>query len=121
VTIECWPRFSQGEQFPGWPITVRNDDNDGRRPVAWLPELIIEGTERPVVQVIAEASGEILYTVRVRENRFQPHVYSQGLFTVKVGRDRPELSGLTRLKASATRAAAGAVHVRFGQLKIPSP
>ena len=47
VTFECWPRFSQGEQFPGWPITVRNDDNDGRRPVAWLPELIIEGAERP--------------------------------------------------------------------------
>ena len=22
VTFECWPRFSQGEQFPGWPITI---------------------------------------------------------------------------------------------------
>jgi hypothetical protein len=31
ITFECWPRFSTGEQFPGWPITVRTDDNDGRK------------------------------------------------------------------------------------------
>jgi hypothetical protein len=107
VTFECWPRFSQGEQFPGWPITVQNDDNDGRTPVAWLPELVIEGAERPVVQVIAEASGEILYTTRLRGNRFQPPVYSQGSFTVRVGRDRPDGPSLTGLKAAAARGAAG--------------
>ena len=113
VTIECWPRFSQGEQFPGWPLTVRIEDNDGRRPVAWLPELIVEGVENPVVQVIAEASGEILYTLRVRGNRFQPHVYSQGSFTVKVGRNRPDGHSLGGLKASATKAAAGTVDLRL--------
>lgn len=105
VTFECWPRFSQGEQFPGWPITVRNDDNDGRRPMAWLPELVIEGADRPVVQVIAEADDEILYSVRARSNRFQPHVYSRGSFTVKVGRDRPDGTTLAGLQASAKEAA----------------
>jgi hypothetical protein len=107
VTFECWPRFSEGNQFPGWPITVRSDASDGRRPVAWLPELVIKGAERPVVQVIAEAGGEILYTVRARRNRFQPHVYSQGSFTVKVGRNRPDTISLTGLKATATPTAAG--------------
>jgi len=107
VIFECWPRFSQGEQFPGWPITVRSEDNDGRRAVAWLPELVIEGAARPVVQVIAEAGGEILYTVRVRGNRFQPHVYSQGSFMIKVGRNRPDAVSLIGLKASATQDAAG--------------
>jgi hypothetical protein len=107
VTFECWPRFSEGAQFPGWPITVQSDDNDGRRPAAWLPELVIEGADRPVVQVIAEQTGEILYTTRARTNRFQPPVYSQGSFTVNVGRDRPDGATLTRLKAAATRTAAG--------------
>jgi hypothetical protein len=107
VTFECWPRFSQGEQFPGWPITVRNDDNDGRQPVAWLPELIVDGAERPVVQVIAEENGEILYTIRASGNRFRPHVYSQGSFSVKVGRNRPDGVTLTGLKASAVQDAAG--------------
>ncbi len=107
VTFECWPRFSQGEQFPGWPITVWNDDNDGRRPVAWLPELVIEGADRPVVQVIAEADGEILYCVRVRGNRFQPHVYSQGSFTIKIGRNSPDGVSVTRVTASGSRDTAG--------------
>lgn len=113
VTIECWPRFSQGEQFPGWPITVRIDDNDGRRPVAWLPELVIEGAESPVIQVTAEASGETLYTVRVRGNRFQPHVYSQGLFTVNAGRNRPDGISLTGLRASDTADAAGTKRIKI--------
>jgi hypothetical protein len=113
VTFECWPRFSQGNQFPGWPITVRSDASDGRRPVAWLPELVIEGAERPVIQVIAEAGGEILYTVRARGGRFQPHVYSQGSFTVKVGRNRPDVVSLTGLKASATARAAGTKRIKL--------
>lgn len=106
VTFECWPRFSQGEQFPGWPITVRSDECDGRRVVAWLPELIVEGIERPVVQVIAEDTGDILYTLRARGNRFRPHVYSHGTFTIKVGRNRPDGVSLTGLKAATTADAA---------------
>ena len=107
ATLECWPRFSQGEQFPGWPITVRIDDNDGRRQVAWLPELVVEGAGRPVVQVIDDATGDILYTIRARSRRFQPPVYSLGTFTVKAGRDRPDAVSLTGLTASADRTAAG--------------
>jgi hypothetical protein len=113
VTFECWPRFSQGEQFPGWPITIRNDDNDGRKPAGWLPELVIEGADRAVVQVIAEASGEILYTERVRGVRFQPPVYSTGSFTVRVGRDRPDGRVIERLEASADRDATGTRTIRL--------
>lgn len=29
VTFECWPRFGK-DQFRGWPLTVKMDDNDGR-------------------------------------------------------------------------------------------
>ncbi len=111
ITCECWPRFSdakQGDkaQFPGWPITVAMDDNDGRKPVAWLPELVFEGAANPVVQVVEEKTGEILYTVRVAGSRFQPAVFSQGSFTIKVGRDRPDGPQFTALRAQE-RAAAG--------------
>jgi hypothetical protein len=107
VTFECWPRFSEGEQFPGWPVTVSSDDNDGRRPVAWLPEMTIDGSPRAVVQVIDETSGEMLYTQRVAGGRALLPVYSAGLFTVKVGRDRPDAVVLTGLAASARRETAG--------------
>ena len=42
------------------------DDNDGRKVAGYLPELVFEGGANPVVQVIEEATGEILYTVRAR-------------------------------------------------------
>ncbi len=94
ITVECWPRFADmtkgdSEQFAGWPITIDYRDNDGRKPVGHLPELVVSGTDRPVVQVIEESSGEVLYTVRASSNRFKPPVYSAGTFTVKVGKDKP--------------------------------
>jgi len=104
ITFECWPRFSdvkQGDkaQFPGWPITVAMDANDGRKVVGWLPELVFEGVENPVVQVSAEATGEILYTVRVAGPRFQPRVYAAGKYTVKIGREKPTAKALKGLQA----------------------
>jgi hypothetical protein len=109
ITVECWPRFADVKsgdraQFPGWPITVDADQNDGRKPVAWLPELVFEGAVNPVVQVLDEKSGEILYTTRVVGNRFQPPVFSAGSFTVKAGRNRPDgpkLAGLSGKERSA--------------------
>jgi hypothetical protein len=111
VTFECWPRFSdasQGDkaQFPGWPITVAMADNDGRKPVAWLPELIIEGASNAVVQVIEEATGELIYTVRTNSNRYQPAVYALGMYTVKVGRDKPDGKSMKGLIASEETATA---------------
>ncbi len=97
ITFECWPRFADASagdeaQFPGWPITFDYRDNDGRKPIGYLPELVVSGTERPVVQVIEEASGEVLYTVRAAANRFKPPVYTAGKHAVKVGKDKPDLS-----------------------------
>ncbi|MBW3543051.1 MAG: metallophosphoesterase [Planctomycetes bacterium] len=111
VTFECWPRFSdarQGDQaqFPGWPMTIASDANDGRKVAGYLPELVFEGDENPVVQVIEEASGEILYTIRAPGGRFQPRVYSKGKHTVKVGHDKPDAQTLAGLEPKS-RSAAG--------------
>jgi hypothetical protein len=118
VTFECWPRFADSRsgktaQFPGWPITVSMDDNDGRRVVAWLPELKFRGLSDPVVQVIAEATGEILYTIRARGNRFQPAVFAPGKYTVRAGKDRPLRIAFTGIEATASKRAAETRVVRF--------
>jgi hypothetical protein len=111
ITFECWPRFADASagdraQFPGWPITIEMADNDGRRPNAWLPELRFNGVQNPVVQVIAEATGELLYTIRIQGDRFQPPVYASGRYTVRAGRDKPYGREITGLEA-AEKAAAG--------------
>ncbi|MGE0758476.1 MAG: hypothetical protein AB7F89_25835 [Pirellulaceae bacterium] len=110
VTFECWPRFSdvrQGAagQFPGWPITVAMDANDGRRVAGYLPELVIAGGGSAVVQVVDETSGEILYTVRTPAGSFQPRVYRPGPHTVKIGRDRPDAQTITGLQPASPTAA----------------
>ena len=106
VTFECWPRFGTA-QFPGWPITVKMDDNDGRKPVAWLPAFIFFGASNAVVQVIEEMSGEILYTVRTPDQRWQPPVFAPGKYTVKIGRDKPDGHTLPGLEAAAEATKAG--------------
>jgi hypothetical protein len=121
ITFECWPRFSdakQGaaQQFPGWPITVAMDANDGRTIKGWLPLLTFEGINDPVVQVIEQATSNILYTVRVQGTKFQPRVYSTGPHTVKIGRDRPDMMVLADLTPKEKNAA-GEKTVRIHQEK----
>ena len=100
IKFECWPRFSNAMdgdkgQFPGWPITVKESDNDGRLVFGWLPDLVFEPGLRPVIQVIEDASKQVLYTVRASSNRFQPRVYFDGKYSVKVGLDQPTTLALT--------------------------
>jgi hypothetical protein len=102
VTFECWPFLADpmqpGTQFPGWPVTVRQLDNDGRKAAAHLPVLQVNGPDNPVVQVMRETDGAILYTLRIAGGRFQPKVFAPGRYTVTVsypetGRTK-ELRGL---------------------------
>ena len=102
ITFECWPRFADVRdghtaQYPGWPITVNMQDNDGRKPAGYLPELVCSGVDKPVVQVVRQSNGEILYTVRAKSSRFRPPIYASGSYTVKVGRDRPDHSSIADL------------------------
>ena len=95
ITFECWHRFAdvtQGDsaQFPGWPMTVRMEDNDGRQPSGWLPLIEIENGEIAVIQVLDQSTGEILYTVRTPGQSFAAPVYSAGPFTVKAGHNQPD-------------------------------
>ncbi|HEX5105557.1 MAG TPA: metallophosphoesterase family protein [Pirellulaceae bacterium] len=103
VTFECWPRFSDSTQgamaqFPGWPITVAAEANDGRQVAGYLPELVFEEGVNPVVQVVEESSGEVLYTVRAHNSRFQPRVYSPGKHAVKIGQNKPDSQTMAGLE-----------------------
>lgn len=117
ITFECWPRFADADagpkgQFPGWPRTVAVADNDGRKPVAWLPELVVTGAADPVVQVIEETTGEVVSCIRIAGDRYQPAVFADGTYTMRVGRDRPDGVTLKGLKA-APKAEAGRREVKL--------
>lgn len=101
ITIECWPLLAdpaeQGTQFPGWPIQIGMLQNYGRAPAALLPRIEITGAEQPVITIL-DAAGERVYSLRLRENNWQPHVFKAGTYTVVVshpesGREK-KLEGL---------------------------
>ena len=90
ITIECWPRGCEVDnpehkQYPGWPVTIDQLDNYGRKAAAWLPTLEVSGQADPVVQVIDESGGEVIYTVRIHGTSFRAKVFAEGTYTVKVG------------------------------------
>lgn len=94
ITMECWPRGvdvskSDAPQYTGWPITVTQQDNYGRKATAYLPTLKIKGMKNPVVQIIDDSTGEIVYTLRISGTTFQPKVFHDGTYTIKVG-DMPD-------------------------------
>lgn len=95
ITFECWPRnidvsSPNAKQYPGWPKTIQQTDNYGRKAVAYLPTLKFETTTNPVVQVIDEANAETVYTLRINGTAFNPKVFKKGTYTIKVGRDKLE-------------------------------
>lgn len=90
ITIECWPGFvdpskPDAKQYNGWPVKINQLDNFEKEAVAYLPEIVVKGITNPVIQVIDEINKEILYTLRIKGNRFRPKVFREGKYTIKLG------------------------------------
>ena len=51
---------STDKQYAGWPIKINQNENYEREAVAYLPTLKINGMTDPVVQIINEATSEII-------------------------------------------------------------
>jgi len=117
IDIECWPLFADpkdpktGGQYEGWPRTIDQTDNYGREAVAWLPTLKVSGMENPVVQVIDEADGNIVYTLRIRGTTFRPKVFKAGTYTITVG--EPGTKAMKTLKGVRSDGGDGELEVRL--------
>ena len=106
ITMECWPRNvditnPSAKQYDGWPRTISQFDNYD--PPSWgkLGKMTFD-VENPVVQLIDENSGEILYTVRAHGKAFNPGAPRGRSFTVKAGRDHASDVILEKAKAGGS-------------------
>ena len=89
ITMECWPRHidvasAEAKQHPGWPITIDQEDNYGRKAMAYLPTLKITGPSDAVVTVIDEAQQQVVYSLRIKGNTWRPKVFREATYTLKV-------------------------------------
>ncbi len=88
IELANWPYYSgpeNGTPFPSWPVKFNQLDNYGRKADAWLPEVICQGIHNPVIRITRERTGEIVYTLRINGNSFQPGVFAYGNYTIEVG------------------------------------
>ncbi len=90
ITMECWPRYvdprkNKDGQYDGWPKTIQQEDNYGRKAVAYLPTIKVSGMKNPVIQVIDQQNDEIVYTLRIEGKLWRPKVFRAGMYTIKIG------------------------------------
>jgi hypothetical protein len=113
ITVECWPRYvdprdpaNAAKQYRGWPRTVKQLGNYGRKAAAYLPTVKVVGMRDPVVQVIREATRQVVYTLRIAGDTFRPKVFAEGVYTLKVGepgsKRHKTITGLSSVPLGAT-------------------
>lgn len=119
IVFESWPRWvdpSQpgAQQYYGWPVSFNQLDNYGGE-VGYLPTLEVSGLRDPVVQLVDEASGEVIYTIRIAGTTFQPKVFEAGaVYTLVVSDpDTGQMQRLTGLTILTAAAAGGSLQVVF--------
>ncbi|MFI4860522.1 MAG: discoidin domain-containing protein [Phycisphaerales bacterium JB063] len=90
--VQCWPRSADptdpSQQYEGWPRVIEQSDNYAKEPAGYLPWIVATGTddpiEDPVIHVINENTGELVYALRIKGNRYRPAVFEPGSYTVIV-------------------------------------
>ncbi|HNT88584.1 MAG TPA: metallophosphoesterase family protein, partial [Candidatus Hydrogenedentes bacterium] len=102
ITFECWPRSvdvtaPEARQYPGWPKTIRQEDNYAAKPYGYLPELAYPAGSDPVLELTREADGELVYALRLTGSAYRPKVFAPGTYTVTLddGRERHTMRGLS--------------------------
>jgi len=73
------------DQFPGWPLTIAQRDNYGRKIVGFLPEVSAKDVKNAVLEVRDQKTGELVYAIRLTGNTVKPWVFAEGTYTVRLG------------------------------------
>ena len=106
ITAEAWPRWvdpaADGAfQYPGWPVTIDQDDNYGRDAEGFLPPFAITGLTDPVVTIVSETTQDTLYTVRISGQSFRAKVFdASDTYSAYIGDQENQTVHLTSLSVA---------------------
>lgn len=89
TTFECWKRNvditnPNSKQYDGWPITFNQTDNFAIKDGFELPTLQISKNNQ-VVTVRNNYTKEVISSLRISGNNYQPKVMHSGEYTIEVG------------------------------------
>ncbi|KKM97873.1 hypothetical protein LCGC14_1163670 [marine sediment metagenome] len=77
-------RDSEENCFPGWPLTINQMDNDGRRPFGYLPRLQLKRSDQ-ILKIINEDTEELVLSMRIKGNSFIPAIFDLAKYTLIIG------------------------------------
>jgi len=126
--VQCWPRSADptdpSQQYEGWPRVIEQSDNYAKEPAGYLPTVVVEGLEDPVIHVIHEGTGELVYALRIKGVSFRPAVFEDGTYSVIVG--DPDTGARQTLRGqSVTDDENAAIHCHFAPEEldpvVPTP
>jgi alkaline phosphatase D len=81
--------LSAEDTFPGWPLTINQMDNYGRRPIGYLPKLKTSHPDQ-MLKIINEETHELIAAIRIKGNDFTPSVYENAKYTLIIGEGQYE-------------------------------
>lgn len=90
ITFQSLPRSEvvasrlKGGNYPGWPVQVTAQQNDGRKPTGELAQVTVDGKEAPVVRVYG-TDGTLQWAQRMTGTSFSIPAYAQGEHRVEIG------------------------------------
>ncbi|RPD99091.1 hypothetical protein EGM88_04375 [Aureibaculum marinum] len=89
ITFECWPRNvdihkPDAKQYPGWPITISQEDNFSIKDGYQLPKLVISKPDQ-VVTIKEQYTREVISSIRIKGKEYRPKVLHQGEYIILVG------------------------------------
>lgn len=89
ITFDCWARNVDisnpaTKQYPGWPVTISQKDNFKIEKGYELPTLKIS-KKNQVVTVKNQFTKEVISSIRVNGNSYQPKVLIPGKYYITVG------------------------------------
>jgi hypothetical protein len=91
IAMECWPRQadpSKGpdQQYEGWPIIVKQEDQYLKKDPLFLPEMHITGLDLPVIEVYSQEENEMIYSLRINKKQYRPKVNDKSkTYKIRVG------------------------------------
>ncbi|MEJ7913382.1 MAG: hypothetical protein WKF70_09525, partial [Chitinophagaceae bacterium] len=92
---------TENDRFPGWPLTISQSDNDGRKHVGYLPTLSISKPHQ-VVKIINEENNELIKAFRIKGTAYQPEVFINGIYTILIGEGKT-IKSVKGIKSSAEK------------------
>lgn len=80
MELAVWPRWAApnrddgaSQPFPGWPITIQQQDNFGKDIAGYLPPIEVDGEE--LIKLYDEQSEELIYAIRPPKGSFLAKVF----------------------------------------------